>query len=44
MSDIPPSIFIKWGKFEAGAYGVLAVLTVLLIGLLGLGGRLLGLL
>jgi hypothetical protein len=40
MQDIPPSIFIRCGKFE----GWLAVLTVLMIVLAGLVGRLLGVL
>jgi hypothetical protein len=44
MPDIRPAhgIFIKWGRFQAGAIGKPAVLTVLAIVLAGFVGRLLG--
>jgi hypothetical protein len=44
MSDIRPAhgIFIKWGRFQAGAFGKPAVLTVLVIVVTGFVGRLLG--
>jgi hypothetical protein len=44
MSDIRPAhgIFIKWGRFQAGAFGWPAVLTVLVIVSAAFVGRLLG--
>jgi hypothetical protein len=45
MRDAPPAhgIFIKWGRFQAGAFGRPAVLTVLVIAVAGFLGRLWGL-
>jgi hypothetical protein len=44
MSDFRPvhGIFIKWGRFQAGAFGIPAVATVLVSVVAGLVGRLLG--
>jgi hypothetical protein len=44
MSDFRPShgIFIKWGRFQAGAFGWPAVVTVLTTVVTGFVGRLLG--
>jgi hypothetical protein len=45
MSDIRPAhgIFIKWGRFQVGAFGWPALLTVLVIVVVGFVGRLSGL-
>jgi hypothetical protein len=44
MSDIRPAhgIFIKWGRFQAGAFGTPAVLTVFAAMVAGFIGRWLG--
>jgi hypothetical protein len=44
MSDIRPThgIFIKWGRFQAGAIGWPAVVTILVIVVVGFAGRMLG--
>jgi hypothetical protein len=45
MLDIRPShgIFIRWGRFQAGAFGWPAVITVLVTVVAAFAGRLLGL-
>jgi hypothetical protein len=47
MADDPfprDAIFIKCGRFQAGAFGRLAILALLVLAAAGLAGRLLGLL
>ncbi len=44
MSDFRPAhgIFIKWSRFQAGAFGIPAVVTVLVAVVAGFMGRWLG--